>query len=104
MEKYEKRYGVKPNYLGASGYAGMQIMEAAVKDAGSFDPEKIRDALASIAVYTVRSPYKANEKGMSPIDGLAFQIRNGERVIVWLEHAAEAKALPMPKWEDRGEK
>ena len=104
IEKYEKRYGVKPNHHAAAGYAAMQIMEAAVKEAGSFDPEKIRDALASISVYSVRGLYKANEQGMSPIDGLAIQIQNGKRVIVWPNRFAEAKVVPMPKWEDRGKK
>ncbi len=41
---------------------------------------------------------------MSPIDGLAFQIQNGKRVIVSPAHQAEANVLPMPKWEDRGKK
>ncbi len=82
----------------------MQILEAAVKRAGSFDPEKVRNALASSMVYTVKGPYKPNEQGLSTIDGLTFQIRNGERVIVWPAHMAEAKFLPMPKWEDRAKK
>ncbi len=82
----------------------MQIFVAAVKEAGSFDPAKIREALASITVQTITGLYKANEQGHSPIDGVAFQIQNGKRVIVWPEHVAEAKALPMPKWEERGKK
>ncbi len=41
---------------------------------------------------------------MSPIDSVTIQIRNGKRVIVWPEYAAETKVLPMPKWEDRGRK
>ena len=104
VKNYEKRYGVKPNFHAAQGYAGMQITEAAVKEAGSFDPEKVREALASIPVYTIKGPWKANEQGMSSIDGLAFQIQNGKRVLVWPEHLAEAKVLPMPKWEDRAKK
>ncbi len=105
VEKYEKGYGVKPNYHAAQAYAEMQIIEAAIKKAGSFDPEKLRDLLATIAVYTVKGPYKVNEQGFSPpIEGLTFQIRNGERVILWPEHMAEAKLLLMPKWEDRAKK
>ena len=41
----------------------MQIFVAAVKEAGSFDPEKIREALASITVETITGLYKANEIG-----------------------------------------
>ena len=79
----------------------MQITEAAVKEAGGFDPEKIRDAMASIRVETIKGTYKANELGMSPMNSLALQIRNGERLIVWPAHVAEAKAPPSPKWEER---
>ena len=101
IENYEKRYGEKPNYHGAHGYAAMQIMEAAVKHAGNFDPERVRDALASIQVETIEGPWKVNEHGLSNREGLTFQIQNGERVIVWPAHMSEARFLPMPKWEDR---
>ncbi len=75
-----------------------------MKRAGSFDREKVREALASITVGTMRGTYKANEHGMSPVDGVAFQIQNGKRMILWPEHLAEAKFIPMPKWEDRAKK
>ncbi len=104
VEKYEKRYNKLPTYHVTYGYAGMQIMEAAVKDAGSFDPEKIREALALISVHTIRGVYKANEQGMSPIVSVAFQIQNGKRLLVWPAHVAQAKVLLMPKWADRAKK
>jgi branched-chain amino acid transport system substrate-binding protein len=101
IENYEKRYGEKPNYHAAMGYAALQIMEAAVKHAGSFNHEKVRDALASMRVETIEGPWKVDEQGLSNREGLTFQIQNGERVIVWPAHMAEARFLPMPKWEDR---
>ena len=105
IDNYERRFGETPNYHASGGYAAMQIFTAAVKRAGSFDPEKVHDALASIAVYTIRGPYKANEQGFStPSEAVNFQIQNGERVIVWPEHMAEAEVLLMPKWEDRAKK
>ena len=105
IENYEKRYGVAPNYHTSGGYSAMQIFVAAVKKANSFDPKKIRDALASILVYTIRGPYKANERGFSiPAEALTFQIQNGKRVFVWPATMAEARFLPMPKWEERAKK
>ena len=41
---------------------------------------------------------------MSHMEPLAFQIRNGKRVIVWPLHKSEARFLPMPKWEERAKK
>ncbi len=104
IEHYEKRFGEKPSYRAAVGYTEMQINEAAVKKAGSFDPEKVRDAMASITVNTIYGPWNVDERGFMSIDGLAIQIQNGERVIVWPAHMAEGKFIPMPKWEDRAQK
>ncbi len=102
IDSYQKRYGVKPNFHAANGYGGMQVYEAAVKHAGSFNPEKIRDAFASIAVDTIWGRWKANEQGSALTgSGLTIQIQNGERIIVWPAHQAEARFLPMPKWEER---
>ncbi len=101
IEHYERRFGEKPNYRAALGYAEMQIYEAAVTQAGSFDPEKLRDAFASIEVDTVYGPWRVDEHGFMSIDGLAIQIQNGKRVIVWPAHLAEAAFLPMPKWDER---
>ena len=105
VDNYEKQHGEKPNYHAAVGYTVMQLTAAAVRIAGSFDPEKVREALASMRVYTIYGPYKANEQGLSnTIDHLHFQIQNGKRVIVWPAQMSEARFLPMPKWEDRGKK
>jgi len=102
IANYEKRYGVKPNYHAALAYSEMQINEAAVKDAGSFDPQKIRDSLASISVSTVMGEYKADAQGMSAREGLTFQIQSGKRMIVWPKNMAEAEyILPMPQWAER---
>ena len=104
VEKYQKRHNKLPTYHVTYGYAGMQIMEAAVKEAGSFEPEKVREALATISAHTIRGVYKANEQGMSPIESVAFQIRNGKRLLVWPEHVVQTKVLLMPKWGDRAKK
>ena len=108
VAKYEKRFGEEPNYHSANGYTKMQITEAAVKRAGSFDPEKVREAMASMAIYTIKGPYKADATGFSSspnvIGHLNYQIQNGKRVILWPEHVAEGKFIPMPKWEERAKK
>lgn len=102
IQNYEKHYGVKPNYHAALAYSAMQITEAAVKSAGSFNPQKVRDALASITTETVMGTYKADSQGLCAREGLTFQIQSGKRVIVWPKKMAEAKyILPMPRWNER---
>ncbi|MGH7312696.1 MAG: amino acid ABC transporter substrate-binding protein [Candidatus Rokuibacteriota bacterium] len=99
---YEKRYGEKPNYHAGTAYSSLQVTEAALKKVGSFDNEKLRDALAQIEVQTVFGRYKVDAKGMNDHEGLTFQILQGKRRIVWPEKWAETKAeLPMPEWSKR---
>jgi branched-chain amino acid transport system substrate-binding protein len=102
IASYEKRYGEKPNYHAGSAYGALQVTEAAIKKAGSFDREKLREALASIDVQSVFGRYKVDAKGMNSHEGLTFQILKGKRRVVWPEKWAETKAeLPMPEWSKR---
>ncbi|HUP33953.1 MAG TPA: amino acid ABC transporter substrate-binding protein [Candidatus Limnocylindria bacterium] len=102
IASYEKRYGEKPNYHAGGAYGALQVTEAAIKKAGSFDKEKLREALASIDVRTIFGRYKVNAKGMNDHEGVTFQILKGERRVVWPEKWAETKAeLPMPEWSKR---
>jgi branched-chain amino acid transport system substrate-binding protein len=99
---YEKRYGEKPNYHAGGAYGALQVTEAAIKKAGSFDKEKLREAMASIDVRTIFGRYKVNAKGMNDHEGVTFQILKGQRRVVWPEKWAETKAeLPMPEWSKR---
>jgi branched-chain amino acid transport system substrate-binding protein len=102
ITEYEKRYGEKPNYHAGSAYGALQVTEAALEKAGSFDNEKLREALASIEVTTVFGRYKVNDKGMNEHEGITFQILDGKRRVVYPEKWGEAKAkLPMPDWNKR---
>jgi branched-chain amino acid transport system substrate-binding protein len=102
IAEYEKRYGEKPNYHAGGTYGALQVTEAALKAAGSFDSQKLRDALATIETVTIFGRYKVNEKGMNDHEGLTFQILDGQRRIVFPEKWAETKAkLPMPEWGKR---
>jgi branched-chain amino acid transport system substrate-binding protein len=102
IENYEKRYGEKPNYHAATAFAAMQVTEAAIKKAGTFDNEKLRDALATIETHSILGRYKVDARGMNSHEGLTFQVLRGQRKVVWPEKWAETKAeLPMPEWGKR---
>jgi branched-chain amino acid transport system substrate-binding protein len=102
IERYEKRFGEKPNYHAGSTYGALEVTEAAIKKAGSFDDARIRDAMASLTATTVFGRYKVDAKGLNGHEGLTFQILRGQRRIVWPEKWAETKAeLPMPEWSKR---
>jgi branched-chain amino acid transport system substrate-binding protein len=102
IEAYEKRFGEKPNYHAGGAYGALQATEAAVKKAGSFDGDKIRDALASIDVQTAFGRYKVDARGMNSHEGLTFQVLKGQRLVVFPEKWAQTKPeLPMPDWSKR---
>jgi branched-chain amino acid transport system substrate-binding protein len=102
IDAYEKRFSEKPNYHAGGAFGALQVTEAAIKKAGSFDSEKIRDAMASLDIQTIFGHYKVDAKGMNAHEGLTFQILKGQRRVVWPEKFAETKPeLPMPEWSKR---
>jgi branched-chain amino acid transport system substrate-binding protein len=102
IQVYEKRYGEKPNYHAGGAYGALQVTEAALKKAGSFDNEKLREALATLDFTGIYGRYKVDARGMNSHEGVTFQILRGERRVVWPEKWAETKAeLPMPEWSKR---
>ncbi|MEK7387765.1 MAG: ABC transporter substrate-binding protein, partial [candidate division NC10 bacterium] len=102
IEAYEKRFNEKPNYHAGGAYGALLVTEAAVKKAGSFDSEKLRETLAALDITTMFGRYKVDAKGMNSHEGITFQILRGQRKVVWPEKYAETKAeLPMPEWSKR---
>ena len=102
IDRYQKRFNEKPNYHAGGAYGALQVTEAALKKAGSFDNEKLREVLATIEVQTAFGRYKVDARGMNSHEGLTFQILRGQRRVVWPEKWAETKAeLPMPEWGKR---
>ena len=103
VKSYKKKYDATPPYQTAAAYAGMQILEAAVKKVGSLDREKIRDALQGLEMMTIFGGYKVNEKGAQiGRHAYVFQIQGGKRKVIWPENVKEADLnTPTPKWGDR---
>ena len=102
IEAYEKRFNEKPNYHAGGAYGALLVTEAAIKKAGSFDSEKLREALAALDITTTFGRYKVDAKGMNSHEGITFQILRGQRKVVWPEKYAETKAeLPTPEWSKR---
>jgi branched-chain amino acid transport system substrate-binding protein len=78
---YTTAYKTAPNEYSAFGYAGMQVVTQAIKNANSTESSKIRDALANLTVSTVAGqiefqggPYNvANNWILVQWDGSAFK-------------------------------
>ena len=103
VANYREKYDATPPYQTAAAYAGMQIMEAAVKKVGSLDHEKIRDALQQLEMMTIFGAYKVDEKGAQMgKHAYVFQIQDGKRKVIWPENVKEADLIaPTPQWSAR---
>jgi branched-chain amino acid transport system substrate-binding protein len=83
VERYRAKYHVTPDALAALWYDGAGLLFLAVKDAGSADPAKIRDALASTRNFegiTGLISIDQNRNASKP--GVILTIQNGETKMV----------------------
>lgn len=82
-EEYARQFGHMPGYHAAGGYGAGQVLEAAVKRAGSLDHDKIRKALATMDITTIFGRYKVDSKGEQiGKPGYSIQWQNGHRYVV----------------------
>jgi branched-chain amino acid transport system substrate-binding protein len=99
---YAKKWSAEPGLLAAEGYAAAKVLEEAVRRAGSFDQEKLREALAALESATPLGPYKVDKSGAQvAARPLLLQVIRGRRQIIWPEALATAKWQPFPSWDAR---
>jgi branched-chain amino acid transport system substrate-binding protein len=104
VKTYREKYNGDPGYYAAFGFVAGTVLEAAVKQAGSIDIEKVRDVLTTLKMGTVMGRHEVDPATYMQIGvrGLLVQIQNGKREVVWPEEfkTAEPK-LPIPAWDKR---
>jgi branched-chain amino acid transport system substrate-binding protein len=102
VRDFAQKWSAEPGELAAEGYAAAKILEEAVKRAGSFDQEKLREALVALETATPLGAYKVDRAGAQlAAQVLLLQVQRGRREIVWPEALATAKWQPYPAWEAR---
>jgi branched-chain amino acid transport system substrate-binding protein len=103
-EAYKKKFGYEPEYHGAWAYSGCQVLQAAIKEAASLEPEKVREALTKVHPTTLLAgEFKVDDSGMQvgQISMIAEWL-DGKREVVWPEKYATKKfVLPVPAWNHR---
>jgi branched-chain amino acid transport system substrate-binding protein len=104
VKAYNTRYNRPIDYHAATGYSGGMVLEAAVKQAGTLDRDKIRDALATIRLPTLLpGEYRVDEAG-AQIGHImmTIQIQHGKRVVIAPKDAATGTVMaPTPPWSAR---
>ena len=61
--RYRERHGVYPSYDAAGGYAALQVLEAAVRLAGSDAAAAVREQLAQMKFRSIVGHYRVDEYG-----------------------------------------
>ena len=102
-EKYKAKYGHEPGYHAGGGYGTGQVLEAAVKKAGTTDRDKVRAALFALDTVTAFGRFKVDATGKQiGKPAYAVQWLGGERHIVLPADAATAKVTyPFKDWGKR---
>lgn len=87
----QKAYGHVPDYHDAEASAACLAMVLAVEKAGSTNPDKVRDALASLDTQSFFGQIKFNDVGQNIYKPMSvIQIQQGKTVTVWPKDSAEA--------------
>ncbi len=101
---YKKKWNRDPDFHSATGFAGGQILEAAVLKAKSLDREKIRESLSTLETDTVLpGKYKVDDTGaqLSHVP-VVIQWQGKDKPVIGPDAMANAKAkFPMPEWKSR---
>lgn len=74
-EDFIDNFSMRPTYHASSAYAAGQILETAIKNAGNFNRDEIRDVLASLDTMTIMGRYG--------VDSTGVQIRHISLIIQW---------------------
>lgn len=95
---YQKEYEHKPSYQSAESTATGLAFEYAIKKAGSIDPQKVRDALASLDIMTFFGRIRFDSTGANTYKPMAaIQIQNGTVATVYPSAIANAQLIyPTP--------
>jgi branched-chain amino acid transport system substrate-binding protein len=95
---YKTVFGYVPDYHPPQSTAALEVYQAALEKTGSFDPQKVRDAIAETDLMTAYGPIKFDERGANIAKGMAvMQIQEGKPVVVYPPDSATGKlSYPLP--------
>ncbi len=83
VKLFREKYKSTPDYAQASASAAGAIFQLAIEKAGTLDPQKVRDALASLDVVTFYGPVKFGPNGqINSLEPPVFQIQGAKPVVL----------------------
>jgi branched-chain amino acid transport system substrate-binding protein len=84
VKLWKEKYNAVPDYGEGSAAATGTAFELAIQRAGSIEPSKVRDALASLDVVTFWGPVRFGPDGqIVSLEPPVFQIQDGKHVVIY---------------------
>jgi len=101
--RYKQKYGHNPGPHVAYGYGGGQVLEAAVRLAGTLDKDAVRKQLVDMKFRSLLGHYDVDETGMQVGKSIfVLQWQNGYRLLVLPELMQESPIqYPFKPWSER---
>lgn len=88
---WKSKYKTDPDYAQASAAAAGAVLQLAIEKAGTLDPAKVRDALASLDVTTFYGKVKFGTTGqITSLEPPVFQIQGGKTMVIYPEVIKQA--------------
>jgi branched-chain amino acid transport system substrate-binding protein len=83
VKLFREKYKSTPDYAQASASAAGVLFQLAIEKAGTLEPQKVRDALASLDVVTFYGPVKFGPTGqITSLEPPVFQIQGAKPVVL----------------------
>lgn len=100
---YQAKYNQAPSYQAAESAAAGVAYQFALQQAGSVDPQKVRDALANLNITTFYGPIKFSANGENNAKPMVtIQIQGGKVVTIFPADVANATmTYPTPAFGQR---
>ncbi|GAB7549906.1 amino acid ABC transporter substrate-binding protein [Cupriavidus sp. 8B] len=101
-QEYKARFGYDPDYHAASGVADVEALVQAMENAGSTDPQRVRDALASLRFNSLYGPIAFNAQGQIDLPQVVIQVQGDVLAKVYeANRFVKPPKYPMPAWTAR---
>ncbi|CAB3653599.1 amino acid ABC transporter substrate-binding protein [Achromobacter pestifer] len=101
-QAYKAKYGYDPDYHAASGVADVEALAVAMETAGSVNPQKVRDALASSKFDSLYGPIAFNAQGQIDLPQVVIQVQADKLAEIYgAKGFITQPKYPMPAWNAR---
>ena len=100
---YIQEFNRAPAVQSAASYAACRLFSNAVRQTGSLDSEKLREALLNLRAKTVLGDFAVDARGFQTAHrAITIQWQDGKQIVVWPDDVAAGKPRsPTPPWNQR---